>query len=157
MLATRSISGFNGLFGIHDNIFKQKYRGPNDLIFWINSSFDLHNIINLPISIDDLLRMGEERTFNFFESMYPMNIRIEAENGLAAVFQFWNLPKVVSRLDEVMTDFLYSLTDFDLNPESTANINGIGVVTMLKACQVQKEILESPRRIASKDEILTIQ
>ena len=66
LLATRSISGFNGLFGIHDNIFKQKYRGPNDLIFWINSSFDLHSIINLPISIGDLLKMGEERTFNFF-------------------------------------------------------------------------------------------
>ena len=57
LLATRSISGFNGLFGIHDNIFKQKYRGPNDLTFWINSSFDLHCIINLPISIGDLLRM----------------------------------------------------------------------------------------------------
>ena len=42
--ATRSISGFNGLFGLHDNIFKQKYKGPSDLIFWINSSFDLHDI-----------------------------------------------------------------------------------------------------------------
>ena len=98
LLATRSISGFNGLFGIHDNIFKQKYRGPNDLIFWINSSFDLHSIINLPISIGDLLKMGEERTFNFFESMYPMNIRIEAEYGLSAAFQFWNLPKVVLKI-----------------------------------------------------------
>ena len=144
----------------YDNIFKQKYRGPNDLIFWINSSFDLHSIVNLPINIGDLLRMGDERTFNFFESMYPMNsnIRIEAEYGLAAAFQFWNLPKVVSRLDEVMTDFLYSLTDFDMNPESTANVNGIGVVTMLKAiCSVQKTIIDSPRGIASKEEFLTIQ
>ena len=99
LLATRSISGFNGLYGLHDNIFKRKYKGPNDLIFWINSSFDLHSVVNLPISIGDLLKMGEERTFNFFESMYPMNIRIEAEYGLAAAFQFWNLPKVVSRLD----------------------------------------------------------
>ena len=89
--------------------------------------------------------MGEERRFNFFESMYPMNIRIEAEYNLAAAFQFWNLPKVVSRLDEVMTDFLYSLTDFDMNPESTVNVNDIGIVTMLKAiCNVQKTILESP-------------
>jgi hypothetical protein len=63
--AVRTIYGFNGLFGIHDNIFKQKYKGPNDLIFWINGSFDLHSIINLPISIDELLKMGEERTFNF--------------------------------------------------------------------------------------------
>ena len=113
----RSIPGFNGLYGLHDNIFKQKYEGASDLIFWINSSFDLHDIINLPISIDELLRIGDERTFNFFESMYPMNIKIEAENGLTAAFQFWNIPKVISRLDEVMVDFLYSLTDFDVNPE----------------------------------------
>ena len=33
LYATRSISGFNGLFGIHEKINKQKYRGPNDLIF----------------------------------------------------------------------------------------------------------------------------
>ena len=131
--ATHSIYGFNGLFGIHDHIFKQKYKGPNDLIFWINGSLDLHSIINLPISIDELLKMGDERTFNFFESMYLMNIRIEAENGLTAAFQFWNLPKVVSRLDEMMTEFLYNLADLNLNPETTANITNIGVVTMLKA------------------------
>ena len=84
--------------------------------------------------------------------MYPMNIRIEAENELTAAFEFWNLPKVVSRLDEVMVDFLYSFTDFDVNPESTANVNYIGVITMLKAiCNIQKAILESPRGIASKE------
>ena len=33
LLATRSISGFNGLYGLHDHILKQKYKGPNDLIF----------------------------------------------------------------------------------------------------------------------------
>ena len=151
--AVRTIDGFNGLFGIHDNIFTQKYKGPNDLIFWINGSFDLHSIINLPTSIDELLKSGDERTFNFFESMYPMNIRIEAVNGLAAAFQFWNLPKVVFRLDEIMTEFLYSLADFNVNPESTANVTNIGIVTMLKAvCKVQKEILDSPRGIASKEE-----
>ena len=151
--AVRSIPGFNGLFGLHDNIFTQKFKGPSDLIFWINSSFDLHDVFNLPISIDELLRIGEERTFNFFESMYPMNIKIEAENGLTAAFQFLNLPKVVSRLNKVMVDFLYSFTDFDVNPESTANVNSIGVITMLKAiCNIQKAILESPRGIANKEE-----
>ena len=85
-----------------------------------------------------------------------MNIKIEAENGLTAAFQFWNLPKVVSRLDKVMVDFLYNLTDFDVNPESTANVNNKEVVTLLKAiCNVQKAILESPRGIANKEEFLT--
>ena len=67
----------------------------------MNGSVDLHNIINLPTSIDQLLLRGEQRTFNFFESLYPLNIRIETENGLAAAFQFWKISKVVTRLDEV--------------------------------------------------------
>ena len=29
----RTIPGFNGLYGLHDNIFKHKYKGASDLIF----------------------------------------------------------------------------------------------------------------------------
>ena len=120
----------------------------------MNGSFDLHNIVNLPNSIDQLLQQGEVRTFNFFESMYPLNIKIEAENSSAAAFQFWDLLKLITRLNEVMVDFLFNQTDYDRNPETTAYFNGIGVVTMLKAiCDVQRTILASPRGIANKDEI----
>ena len=108
--AIHTITGFNGLFGLHDNIFEKKYKGASDLIFWVNGSVDLHDIVNLPTSIVQLLQEGETRTFIFFESMYPLNIRIEADNGLAAAFQFWNLPKVVKRLDEVMEDFFFSVS-----------------------------------------------
>ena len=59
----------------------------------MNGSFDLHNIVNLPNSIEQLLQQGEERTFNFFESMYPLNIKIEAEHSITAAFQFWNLQR----------------------------------------------------------------
>ena len=78
------------------NIFEKKYncKGVNDLIFRKNGSVDLHDIVNLPASIEQLLHQGEIRTFNFFESVYPLNIRIDAENGLAGAFQFWNLPKL---------------------------------------------------------------
>ena len=58
----------------------------SDLVFWINGSADLHGIVNLPNSFDKLLQEGEQRAFNFFESMYPLYIRIEAENGLHAAF-----------------------------------------------------------------------
>ena len=44
---TRTITGFNGLFGLHDKIFDKKYNGANDLIFWVNGSTDLHDIVNL--------------------------------------------------------------------------------------------------------------
>ena len=49
--AVRSIPGFNGLFGLHDNIFKQKFKGPSDLIFCIYSSFDHHDVFNYPSAL----------------------------------------------------------------------------------------------------------
>ena len=80
--------------------------------------------------------------------MYPMNIRIAAENGLTAPFQIWKLPKVQTRLDEVMVDILYKLKDYDKDWKNTAEIISLGAVTMLKAiCNVQKAILDSTRDI----------
>ena len=64
-------------------------------------------MVNVPNRVDKLLQIG----------MYPMYIKIEAENGLAAAFQFWKLPNVVTRLDEVMVDFFYDFKDYDRNPE----------------------------------------
>ena len=61
-LLVTTITGFNGLYGLHDNIFENKYKGASNLIFWVNGSFDLHNIVNLPNSIDQLLQQGEVRT-----------------------------------------------------------------------------------------------
>ena len=81
---TRTITGFNGLFGLHDSIFEKKYKVANDLKFWVNGSVDLHDIVKLPMSIDQLLLQGEQRTFNFFESLYPLYIKIEAQNSLSA-------------------------------------------------------------------------
>ena len=57
--ATRTITGFNGLFGLHGNIFEKKYKGVNDLIFWMSGAVDLHDMANLPTSIEQLLHQGE--------------------------------------------------------------------------------------------------
>ena len=70
-----------GLLDFITIFFEKTYKGASDLIFWVNGSVDLHNIVNLPISIEQLLLQGEDRTFNFFKSLYPLNIRIEAENS----------------------------------------------------------------------------
>ena len=32
------------------------------MIFWVNGAFDLHNIVNLPNSIEQLLQQGELHT-----------------------------------------------------------------------------------------------
>ena len=81
------------------------YKGASDLIFWMNGSMDLHSSIEFPVSVDRLLYQGENRVFNFIESMYPLNIRKDAENGLFSVFQFWNLAKIRKRFNELLDDF----------------------------------------------------
>ena len=89
----RTIIDFNWLFGLHDCIFEKKYKCTNYLVFWGNGSFDLQNIIVLLTTREKRLQIMEERTFNRFESMYPMYIRIEAENSLTAAFQFGKYQK----------------------------------------------------------------
>ena len=76
--AIRTINELNGLFGLHDRIWDKTYKGASDLLFWMNGSLDLHNIVEFPINVDRLIHQGEDRVFNFFESMYPLNIRKDA-------------------------------------------------------------------------------
>ena len=64
--ATRTISSLNGLFGFHDRIWDKTYKGASDLIFWMNGSMDLHNIVEFPVRMDRLLYQRENRVFNFF-------------------------------------------------------------------------------------------
>ena len=109
--AVRTIGNLNGLFGLHDCIWDKSYKGASELVFWMNGSFDLHKIVEYPNTIDKLICAGVHRVFNFFESMYPLNIRKEAENGLFSAFQFWKLPKTKTRLDGLLDDFLFQFKD----------------------------------------------
>ena len=43
----------------------------------------------MPKSVIALLVMGEQRIFNFVESMMPLKLRKEAENCLPKVTCFW--------------------------------------------------------------------
>ena len=151
--AVRTITELNGLFGLHDRIWNKTYTGASDLIFWLNGSFDLHNIVEFPASVDSLIHEGENRVFNFFESMYPLNIRKDAENGLHSAFQFWNLPKTKMRFDELLDLFIFEYKDFSNNPESTFDATNFGIVTMMKAIiNLQRTILScSEEGIYDKD------
>ena len=99
----------------------------------MNGSFDLHDIVEFPKTFDEFIYEGEIRIFNFFESMYPLNIRKDAENGLFAAFKFWNMPKTKNLFDELLDEFLFEYKDFDNNPERTYDVTNFGVVTMMRA------------------------
>ena len=108
----------------------------------MNGSLDLHNVVEFPCNFDRLIYEGEERTFNFFESIYPLNIRKDAENGLFSAFQFWNLPKTKKIFDELLDEFIFEYKDFDNNPECIYDMTKFGIVTMMKAIiTLQRTIL----------------
>ena len=117
MKSIRNIAELNGLYGLHDCIGDNTYKGASDLSFWMNGSLDLHRIVEFPYNFDRLIHEGEARTFNFFESMYPLNIRKDAENGLHSAFQFWELPKTKKLFDELLDEFIFEYKDFDNNAD----------------------------------------
>ena len=61
---------------------------------WAARTVNNCDLVEMPLSVTDLLFMGENRSFNFVESLMPLNLRKEAENCLPAIFQFWAKPQV---------------------------------------------------------------
>ena len=66
---------------------------------WAAHTVNNCELVEMPVSVTDLLFMGENRNFNFLESLKPLNIRKEAENCLPAAFQFWANPQVKKLFD----------------------------------------------------------
>ena len=44
--AVEALDEINGLFGLHDRIGDKTC--VSDLVYWMNGSLDLHNIVNVP-------------------------------------------------------------------------------------------------------------
>ena len=84
----RTVGSLNGLFGLHNCMLNKDCEGANNFIFWVNGSFILCRIVELPNSIDKLLQSGEMRVFNFFDSMLPFNSKKDTEMGFMQHFNF---------------------------------------------------------------------
>ena len=56
--SVRTISNLNGLFGLRVRIWDNTYIGASELIFWMNGSSELHNIVEFPVNVDRLLYRG---------------------------------------------------------------------------------------------------
>ena len=64
----------------------------------------------MPLSVSNLFVAGEERFFNFVESVNPLNVRKEMENYLHATFQLWAIPGMRKLLDENINLFVFGET-----------------------------------------------
>ena len=94
------VEGLNGLFGL-----QQTFPTTDETDFdcgqlWAARTVNNCNLVHLPESVSELLTLGDDRKFNFTESMMTLHLRKEADNCLSAAFQFWNIPKVKKLLDK---------------------------------------------------------
>ena len=85
--------------------------------------------------------MGDDRKFNFVESMMPLHLRKEAENCLPTAFQFWVIPKVKKLLNEKIKLLVFG-GKWSLETGNEDTYNHGSFVLRLSAMRIQKHILE---------------
>ena len=89
------VGSLNGLFGL-----QQAFPTTDDTDIdcgqlWAARTVNNCNLVNLPESVSELLTLGDDRKFNFTESMMTLHLRKEAENlGENPSTSFWR--KMVS-------------------------------------------------------------
>ena len=100
ILIIHEVKSLNGLFGLQQSFPMTDDTNTDSGQLWAAWTVNNCNLVDLPKSVSELLTLGDDRRFNFVESMMTLNLRKEAENCLPAAFQFWAIPKVKKLLDE---------------------------------------------------------
>ena len=91
--------------------------------------------------MSELLTLGDDRKFNFTESMMTLHLRKEADNCLSAAFQFWTIPKVKKLLDEKIHLLVFGgKWSLDTGIEDIYN-DGL-LALLLSAMKLQNHILQ---------------
>ena len=101
ILMIHEVKSLNGLFGLQQSFPMTDDVNVDFGQLWAARTVNNCNLVELPKSVSELLTMGDDRKFNFVESMMPLHLRKEAENCLPTAFQFWAIPKVKKRRFEV--------------------------------------------------------
>ena len=104
---------------------------------WAARTVNNYDLGEMPLFVTDLLFMGENRSFNFVESLMPLNLRKEAENCLPAAFQFWAKPQVKKLLDKQINLLLFGGKWQLDNIEEDSYNEGI-LILLLTAVRIQK-------------------
>ena len=87
--------------------------------------------------------MGENRNFNFLESLKPLHIRKKAENCLPAAFQFWAKPQVKKLFDNQIYSLIFGgKWQLDNIKEDSCDEGMLSL--LLTAVNIQKHFGECP-------------
>ena len=75
ILAIQKVKSLNGLFGLRCYSFNADIPQDKMLQIWNARVVNNCNLVELPLTVSQLLVAGEVRIFNFLESMKPLNVR----------------------------------------------------------------------------------
>ena len=141
ILIIHEVKSLNGLFGLQQSFPMTDDTNTDSGQLWAARTVNNCNLVDLPKSVSELLILGDDRRFNFVESMMTLNLRKEAENCLPAAFQFWAIPKVKKLLDEKINLLVFG-GKWSLNTGIEDTYNH-GILPMLiSAMKLQDHILQ---------------
>ena len=88
ILAIHTERRLNDLISVQRALSNTESNQETNMQSWQNRTVSNCNLIELPHSVSDLLKIGDNRVFNFLEAMNPKKIRVEMETCLPTAFQF---------------------------------------------------------------------
>ena len=148
ILAINNVSSLNGLFGLKSCVSMNYNQNHFFGQLWAARTVNNCDLVELPVSVTDLLFIGENRNFNFLESLKPLNIRKEAENCLPAAFQFWAKPQAKKLLDNQIYSLIFGgKWQLDNIIEDSCDEGMLSL--LLTAVNIQKYFGDCPRFEAS--------
>ena len=92
ILMIYEVKSLNGMFGLQQSFPMTDDVNVDFGQLWAARTGNNCNLVEIPTSVPDSLTMGDDRRFNFAESLMPLSLRKVADNCLAAAFQFWAIP-----------------------------------------------------------------
>jgi len=141
ILIIHEVESLNGLFGLQQSLPMTDDTNTDSGQLWAARTVNNCNLVELPKSVSELLTLGDDRRFNFVESMMTLNLRKEAENCLPAAFQFWAIPKVKKLLDEKIKLLVFG-GKWSLNTGIEDTYNQGILPMLLSAMKLQDHILQ---------------
>jgi len=135
------VEGLNGLFGLQQTFPTTDETDVDYGQLWAARTVNNCNLVHLPESVSELLTLGDDRKFNFTESMMTLHLRKEADNCLSAAFQFWNIPKVKKLLDEKINILVFG-GKWSLETSTEDLYNDGLLALLLSAMKLQRHIMQ---------------
>ena len=88
ILALQNVKNLNGLFGLRCYSFNTVIPQDEIVQLWNAHARTVYNcnLVEMPLTVSNLLVAGEVRIFNFVENMNPLYVRKEMENCLPVAF-----------------------------------------------------------------------